>query len=157
MCCVKKLISLLLLICLSLPIVPTSAQDSQCDLASFFASLSELKSTGDQEKDITLVSDLEASLRALRAACAPYHLDGKGRVLTEVIELPAGIYRAEFKSTDSIIGSLEVISGECEMDHFGATDGLTEASQIIRSEGCQAAFQFSIAWAAWTITIVPLD
>lgn len=154
----KKLILLLSLSLVFLsPLVPVSAQDSQCDLTEFFTSLAELKPSGDQEKDFIMLLVLEAYIRALRANCAPHHLEGKGQVLTEIIALPAGIYRAEFKSTDSIVGHIEVITGECEMEYFSAIHGMTETSRIIRSEGCRAAFQFSAAFAPWTITIIPLD
>lgn len=155
----KNLIFALILICLSFPFDLVSAQDSQCDLESFFASLSELKPTGDQEKDLSLISDLEASLRALRTACAEYKWSGKGTVVTELFELPAGVFKAEFKSTDSLVGDLTIIDGYCDMSYFSQLSPIdpdTPLSRLIKSDGCTAVFEITVADAPWTITIIPL-
>lgn len=158
----RVILPLALILCflVSFSIAPVAAQDPQytCDSEAFLGAVSKAAPTGDLAANQKLIDIISDALRKYRMACSDYKWQGAGNNITDLFELPEGVYRAEFKVKDNFVGVLEVITGKCSMSPVTQLEkGAMTLSQLIRSDGCTAVLQLtSFSPAPWEVVIIPL-
>src|SRR5258708_8823883 len=114
-----------------------SAQGAKVDgkPGDVIAKAAALKSTGDDQKDMALLSDLTAQISAQNIACNGLTFKGRGSKVYDPFDLAEGVYRITGKGQTNIFANFQSL-GKIG-DHFctGAWIGTEALMQF--SDGCR--------------------
>ena len=169
----KKVILLVLLVCLMGITPPTLAQNTpsdemKCDLPTlqklidtYIETLKTVKAKETDPKQISNDLQLIANIaNSQRAACDGLSFSGSDSKLIGPVTIPAGTYRAKATTTGYIIVDVTAVDGQCGAGSRGTSEGLFSLSSgeadkgaeaLFTSKGCTALIELSLIDTDWQL------
>lgn len=161
----KPLITCLaVIISLSLAAAPAAAQPPDappegCDLDAWFAGLAAERSLGTFSADMASLRDVYRLAGLTLARCSGLYWEGGPESRVILVEIPRGIYRAVFTTTEYGAVELDTISGQCGrapnfsrlLFNVASGEAARGAEALLGSTGCTAVLSTSNHRAPWTL------
>lgn len=135
-----------------------------CDPAALIEKLAQLRPTGDNAKDIGVLTVIENQIAAMRAACAGQAITftGEADKAFGPLDFPQGTYRVSATSTAALSVSVITVSGECgSLILLSAifeilTEPRTLEDVFQAGEACRAMVKVTGVGPEWEVTFTPV-
>jgi hypothetical protein len=135
-----------------------------CAPAALIEKLAQLRPTGDNAKDIGVLTVIESQIAAVRVACAGQALTftGEADKAFGPLDFPKGTYRVSATSTAALAVSVITVSGDCGYLALLSTtfeilpEPRTLEDVFQAGEACRAMVKVTGVGPAWEVTFTPV-